>query len=95
MKQFKPNASIHDLIFDEFDVDLPICKGTCLSVDDAIVMKVDADYVHNEYLVLDFLALYRLVEWKFITYNFIPYIISSNSFHLWICLDSSAQNSLE
>lgn len=65
MKPFNPTTCIHDLIKKEFDVDLPIGKGTGLSVDDAIVMKVDADYVHNEYVVLNYLALYRLVDWHF------------------------------
>lgn len=58
------NRSIHDLIFEEFDVDLPIESGTGVSVDDAIIMNIDVDYVHNEYVVLEYLGFYRFVDWK-------------------------------
>lgn len=59
------NRSIHDLIFEEFDVDLPIASGTGTSVNDPIVMSVDENYVHHEYLVLEFLGYYRFTEWQF------------------------------
>lgn len=58
------NKNVHDLILEEFDVDLSIGKGTGISVNDPIVMNVDVDYVHNEYVVLEYLGYYRFVEWK-------------------------------
>ena len=61
------NKSIHDLIMEEFDVDLPIGKVTGLSIKDPIVMLKNENYVHNEYDVIEYLAFYRFVEWKFIS----------------------------
>ncbi len=66
MKNFKvpENTSIHDLIQNEFDIDLPISSGTGLSIDDPIIMNVHVDYVQSEFEVLEFLGYLRSVKWK-------------------------------
>ncbi len=74
MKRISTIKSIHDLIQKEFDIALPISSGTGLSIDDPIFMNVDIDYVHNEYVVLEYLSFSRFMEWqrkgqKLINYN--------------------------
>ena len=66
MKSFKvqANISIHNLIQNEFDIDLPISSGTGISVADPIIMNVDMDYVNNEFETLKFLAYFRSIKWK-------------------------------
>ena len=58
------NQTIREIISDSFQINLPITGGNGKSIDDAIVMKVDQDYVHNEYMVLEYLGYYRFVDWK-------------------------------
>ena len=63
MKEFKPHTSVKELLKAAFDLNLDIGHGTGTS-SDPIQMLANAEYVHNEYEVLEFLGYYRSVGWQ-------------------------------
>lgn len=58
------NQTIREIISDLFQINLPITGGNGKSIEDAIVMLEDENYVHNESVVLEYLGFYRFVDWK-------------------------------
>lgn len=63
MKEFKRHTSVKDLLKSAFDLNLDIGKGKG-TADDPIQMPANAEYVHCEYEVLEFLGYYRSVGWQ-------------------------------
>lgn len=63
MKEFKPQTSVKYLLKASFDLELDIDQGTG-TADDPIQMPANAEYVHGEYEVLEFLGYYRSVGWQ-------------------------------
>lgn len=63
MQEFKSHTSVKDLLKAAFDLNLDIGQGKG-TADDPIKMPANAEYVHCEYEVLEFLGYYRSVGWQ-------------------------------
>ena len=97
MKEFKPQTSVKKLLNSTFDLELEIGQGTG-TADDPIQMPANAEYVHGEYEVLEFLGYYRSVGWQRLSQELIhdgSKYLDGITISVWDLTDSSKEACIE